>query len=190
VTGRSRVVLVAFLANLVFVTATSAEPIVKYSVTGEPGNWLLDFSVTNTLGVEGLNIYFFGVQLPERDVFASPTDWSSHILEWRNAFYGGSSTLYNNNWTTRTNDPGPDIDMGATLSGFAARVRSMEEPTSVPWFAIAYGNGARYEGSDHFWLPEAPGFEGVASPTPEPAAVLLTATGFAIYLRRRYASAT
>ena len=45
------VALVAFFGNLLFAATASAEPIVNYSLTGEPGNWLLDFAVTNTLGV-------------------------------------------------------------------------------------------------------------------------------------------
>lgn len=50
-TGRLMVALVAFFGNLLFAATASAEPIVNYSLTGEPGNWLLDFAVTNTLGV-------------------------------------------------------------------------------------------------------------------------------------------
>jgi hypothetical protein len=184
------VALVAFCGNLLSATA-SAEPIVQYSLTGESGDWLLDFSVTNALGVDGLGIYFFGVRLPERDIVASPTGWDSEPWPaWTNTDYGGSSTLYNNNWINLTLF---DIGAGATLSGFAARVTSMAEPTSVAWFAFAHGTddgSIRYEGSDHFGRAENPGFEGVASPTPEPASVLLAATGLAIYLRRRYTSAT
>jgi hypothetical protein len=185
------VALVAFFGNLLFASTASAEPIVNYSLTGESGNWLLDFSVTNTLGVERLGIYFFGVRLPEHDPLASPTGWDSERWpEWMNTPSGGSSTLYNNNWITTPSSNGgnDDIAMGATLSGFAVRVTSIAEPTSVQWFSFAYGGGARYEGSDHFNRAENPGFEGVASPTPEPASVVLTATGLGIYLRRRYVS--
>jgi hypothetical protein len=170
------VALVAFCGNLLSATA-SAEPIVNYSLTGESGNWLLDFAVTNTLGVEGLGIYFFGVRLPEHDPLASPTGWDSEVSrEWTNTNLGGSSTLYNNNWIT--NPGGNDIDMGATPSGFAARVTSTAQPTSVQWFSFAFGGGPRYEGSDHFYLALNPGFEGVASATQNPHRCSLPGLGW------------
>jgi len=191
VTSRFAAALVALLSNFLFVSAVSAEPIVRYSTSGRPGNWLLDFSVTNTLGVPNLNIYFFGVRLPEHDTFA-PDGWIDAVeRNWTNAIYGGSATVYTNNWIVPTQGDPSDIDMGATLSGFRSRVTAVAAPTSVQWFAFAAPPGfpdstIRYEGSDHFNSAENPGFEGVASPTPEPTSLLLAGLGLACYLRRRY----
>jgi hypothetical protein len=160
--------LVALLAGNVY-----AAPIVSFSVSGSSGDWTLDFSVTNTLG-DANNIYFFGVQLPARDITASPTGWDpDQWTSWNNSGYGGSSINYNNNWISF----GGEILNGQTLSGFGVHDTSATAPDSVPWFA--YAAGGTYLGNDHFHTDGNPGFEGVAgsSRVPLPPTVLLLGSG-------------
>ncbi len=158
------------LAIMIFAVPTMAAPIVSYGVSGSAGNWVLDFSVTNTLG--GTNyIYFFGVQLPAPDITGTPTGWNSTIWPtWSNSSFGGSSIIYNNNWIDG------EILNGNTLSGFNVTVNTTTAPTSVPWFA--YGYGGTYSGTDHFNNSGNPGFEGRAgSAVPLPGALLLFGPG-------------
>jgi MYXO-CTERM domain-containing protein len=173
---------VAVLLTALLTTAASAAPLVDVDITGTAGDWTLDFSVENTLG--GTNaIYFFGVQMLEHDVAASPTGWDpDYNPTWSTAADGGSSTVYNNVWITP--DPIPDIPPGATLSGFVVHSDAANLPASIPWFA--FSEGGIYTGTDHFYTSENPGFEGVVT-TPEPAALALVSLGGLALLRRRRA---
>jgi hypothetical protein len=157
--------LVAFLAGNVY-----AGPIVSFDVSGSSGDWTLDFSVTNTLG--GSNyIYFFGVELPARDITGSPSGWNPNMhISWDNAGLGGSNITYNNVWIN-----GSILD-GQTLSGFEVHDTSATAPTSVSWFAFAYYPNGTYSGTDYFWSDINPGFEGTAS-VPLPPTVLLLGSG-------------
>jgi hypothetical protein len=161
--------LVALLASNVY-----AAPIVSFNLSGTSGDWTLDFSVTNTLGGSN-NIYFFGVLLPAFDITASPSGWSTYD-SFNTASVGGSNTNYNNLWYTDPESGNRILD-GQTLSGFGVHDSSATAPTSVPWFAFAYGGS--YSGTDHFWSDTNPGFEGVAGPStvPLPPTVLLLGSG-------------
>ena len=143
------------------VTARALPIDVSYTASGSAGNWVLDFSVTNNLGGTN-NVYFFGVELPARDIVSSPLNWNPNQWPaWNNFSYGGSSTVYNNNWIT---DPfGSDgIPPGNTLDTFEVRVTTLALPDTIPWFAYAFGGF--YSGPVCFQCGENPGFEGLASP--------------------------
>jgi hypothetical protein len=180
-----------------------ADPVdVSYAVSGSAGAWLLDFSVTNNLG--GTNdVYFFGIKAAEKAAaqnVVSPPDWDPSIWptfrpsDWSP---GGSATVYNNNWSldifAALSDPGyaavydvSKIAPGETLSGF--KLQLAELPTSVAWFAYAYGG--KYDGPSCFNCGSNPGFEGTAFqsavvPLPASLPLLTTSLGAIAWLSRR-----
>lgn len=158
-------------------------PSVSYAVSGSSGNWTLDFTLTsNFLSGEG-DFYFFGVRLGSgRNIAGSPANWDPNSwTSWDNAAYGGSSTVYNNNWINFTSTG--QVQPGQSLSGFQAVSTDAVAPTSVQWFAYAF-NGT-YGGNDNFNNPGNPGFEGVARAVPEPASMAALGLGVAALLRRR-----
>jgi len=161
-----------------------ADPVdVSYTVSGSPGAWVLDFSVTNNLG--GTNsIYYLNVELPTTSIVGSPAGWaySSFNNPWSNAAYGGSSVVYNNPWLVSGMNPGAMISSGQTLSGFKVLDTDQVAPASALWTAFAYFG--TYNGPGCFNCGVNPGFEGVAldppaTPiaTPLPAALPLFAGG-------------
>lgn len=177
------------IALLSFATATAfaiaAPPTVSYSVYGSSGNYTLDFSVTNNLGVNGMFLYFFGVELSASNVVGSPSPFDPTIhATWSNVIYGGSPTVYNNNWIVPLAASG--IPDGATWSGFQVQVSDAVAPVSVKWFAVAFSSGGllSYPGGEHFNTPENPGFEGIAA-VPEPASLALLGLGAAAVARKR-----
>jgi len=151
--------------------AAQAAPLVSYNVSGSAGAYVLDFSVTNTLG--GSNgIYFFGVVPPSFSAAPSGWDVFRNGAPWDNVAFGGSAQVYTSNWFT---DPfgGSTIQAGDTLSGF--RITTATLPLGgVQWFAYA-ARGA-YWGGDNFNSYSNPGFEGTAfaatSAVPGPMAAL------------------
>lgn len=166
-------------ASVLVPTASSAQSVtVDYTVSGSSGNWLLDFTLNNNFTpTQSQSIYFFGVLLGNENIVGSPggfVQWNAGS-QWDNVYYGGSATVYDNNWIHF----GQGIAPSTSLSGFTAGVNSVNAPTSVQWFA--YGTGTPYYGADAFNDGYNPGFEGVANSavvaTPEPASVTLLATG-------------
>jgi len=189
---RRILMLFVFIATSILTSTSFAMPIVSYSVNGSANNWTLDFSVTNNLG--GSNyIYFFGVELPARDITGKPTGWHSDIWKsWNNYEYGGSDITYNNVWL---ND-NPKmyyanlISAGQTLSEFSVLdTADVVAPISVNWFA--YGKFGTYGGGDNFHNSSNPAFEGIASDPPtavtEPSTFFLITAGLAgiAFLRRK-----
>lgn len=156
---------------------------VSYSVSGSAGNWTLDFSVTNNLNPSDMDIYFFGVLLDTgRNIAGSPTDWDPNTWPaWDNSPFGGSNTIYNNNWIDFTFD---GLFPGSTLSGFQAVYTGAMPPASVQFFAYGFGvSGGQYQGNDFFNNAGNPGFEGFAIPAP--ASLALLALGGLSATRRR-----
>ncbi|MFY9234123.1 MAG: PEP-CTERM sorting domain-containing protein [Fimbriimonadaceae bacterium] len=179
----------AVLAGLCLASATAmAAPNVTVALSGSSGNWTMDFSVENTLGVNNMDIYFFGVQLSARDITGSPTTWDPNTwTSWDNSGFGGSSTIYNNNWIN-FNNVNDLIQNGETVSGFVAHSTDTNAPTSIRWFAFAAdftGSGANYFGGDNFNSSSNPGFEGKIDVVPEPASMIALAVGGVALLRRR-----
>jgi len=161
----------AFLAG----SHASASPIdVSYTTTGSAGNWILDFSVTNNLG-DTNDVYFFGVKLSSNGVIGSPSGYSQYAgASWNNSFYGGSSTIYNNNWIDGSYG---HLFSGQTVSGFEVHVTDVVAPSDIDWFAYAFHG--TYTGGGNFNTSTNPGFEGQtdAISVSEPEALLLMAIG-------------
>jgi hypothetical protein len=187
------------LTGLIFVgmmatmtTTALCAPIVTYNTSGSSSNWTLDFSVTNNLGVNDMDIYFFGVLLPAPNITGSPTNWLPF----------GIYNSYNNTWLNYGYSLPDLIHNGETKSGFEALVNTVEAPTSVQWFAVAWdwthttcdqfnvcyptAESVQYNGAYN------PYFEGTATSNsvPEPSTFLLLGAGIAGVglLRRRFKS--
>jgi hypothetical protein len=167
--------------------AAFSTPIVTYSVSGTSGNWTLDFSVTNNLNLDRLNIMMFGVELPAHfNNNEYPTNWTPNVTSWnpqKDGHSGGSNTTYNNIWVIATIDQAYEISPNHTLNGFSVLdTADVVAPTSVNWFA--YARLGNYN----------PVFEGIATdpPTavPEPSTFLLFGAGLAGFglLRKRLKS--
>jgi hypothetical protein len=178
----SKIVLGLFLVSL----AARANPIdVSYTVSGTSGAYVLDFTVTNNLlAFPSQDVYFFGVDLSGRDIIGSPAgydpnDWTS----WTNTSYGGSSTVYNNNWIDSSYS---DLLPGGSLSGFEVQISDPVAPTAVSWFAYAYSadDADPYTGGGNFNSQQNPGFEelagtGTGASVPEPTTWIGMLTGLA-----------
>ncbi|MDO8988745.1 MAG: PEP-CTERM sorting domain-containing protein [Sideroxyarcus sp.] len=166
-----------------------AAPVVTFTTSGSAGSWLVDFSVTNTLGGTN-NIYFFGVQAPTTNIVSSPTGWTSYQTFSNISAFGGSSATYNDVWLIPTSSSAV-ITPGDTVGGFNVIYNTVDAPTSVSWFAFSYGD--TYTGSDHFYNDKNPGFQGVATveqtvtavPEPETYAMLMVGLGLLGFSARR-----
>ena len=168
----------------------------SYTVSGAPGSYALDFSVTNNmLAWPTQNLYFFIVRLSVNDnAPGSPSDWFDNLADanWFN--YGGSTTEYNNTWRTPLNNGVPPaypllpnaMLPGVTRSGFIVHIPDATPPTAVPWSAVSFGSDS-YTGGGNFITGTNPGFEGIAHPTaaPEPSGILAFAFLFALGLQQR-----
>ncbi len=192
----------AGLALLAITTTAQAGPVdVTYTVSGSTGNWVLDFSVTNSLvGNDRNDLYLFGIRLPTSPaIVGSPSGWTqpvSQSVSWFGS--GGSATNYNNIWiTTATGIFNPTgqyvIHPGHTLGGFQATSTDLLAPPDVNWFAVEVGYyptllGCNFNCSG---ARDNAGFEGlatlaVATAVPEPGTLALLAVAMgALALRRR-----
>jgi hypothetical protein len=166
--------LAAIAALAVSATTANAQPVnVNYVVTGSAGNWLFDFTVSNTGAgaAADLGVYLFGVQIGPTAVASSPANWSQFIT-WTTS--SGSGTTYANTWMT---DQSTGIGVGSSLSGFSAHSFALEAPTQVKWFAYAISQtqaneGTWYEGGDNFnGLTYNPAFESTATGTYIPTVI-------------------
>jgi len=180
---------------LMMSTAAFSAPIVSYSVSGSSGNWTLDFSVTNTLGVNNLDIYMFGVELPQINQQSPTPNWTAFGNFNPSVANFGPNIDYGTTWWNYKVSIPDMIQNGETLSGFDVNINTLDAPTSVLWFAAALdwtGGQASYPGTDYYYSATNPGFSGtgtdpVPTSVPEPATFLLVGAGLAglAVLRKR-----
>lgn len=177
--------IAALVALALSAGAAYAGPVVTYSVSGSAGNWVLDFSVQNTLNPADMDIYFFGVELDTgRNIAGSPAGYDPNIWPfWDNSGYGGSTEIYNNIWIEFSYSL---LLPGQTLAGFQALYTGVTAPTEVDFFCFATSlSGGQYSGTDNFWNQFNPGFEGTAY-VPAPTSLALAGlAGLAATRRRR-----
>lgn len=183
------------IASLLIGTSALAAPVdVSYKVLGSAGNYTYDFSVTNNLG-DTNNIYFFGVNVPNGNAVDANGYNSTVWLTWNNDIYGGSNTVYNQNWVTN-NVFDDSIHPGDANSSFQVISNDLNKLTSVNWFAFAYGGEYFGPGNERPSTPWNPLFEGSAkvlsdspipSPVPEPEvyAMMLAGLGLVGFMSRR-----
>lgn len=179
--------LMALLISVGAIGETCAGHIeVSYSVSGSPGNYELDFSVTNNmLAWPTQNIYFFAVQLSVDNITGSPLTFANNApADWNPFGFGGTNTNYNNTWSGFV-APYTNFLPGMTLSGFTVAIPDLVAPTEVPWSALSISPGRvdLYTGGENFNPPgiqgqENPGFEGIATPSntsavPEPSSLVM-----------------
>jgi hypothetical protein len=165
-------------------TARAGVVDVSYTVSGSPGDWIYDFSVTNNIDLNNVSpgtgpagIWKFAIE-PPLSVVSSPTNWPS-----AGAYYSSPSvTNYYESWQY---NPAPllgdavGILAGQTLSGFEVMDVGSTALTSIGW--TVYATGGLYYGPDNLFAIYEPVFAGTASPvaaaTPLPASLPLFAMG-------------
>src|ERR1035441_9349749 len=141
VKGRNDMIRLVALVGVVFAACSvaSAGAIdVTYAVSGAPGAWDLNFTVTNNMtGGAVQDIYQFGVDLSAPGIIGSPTGYDPNAtpLPWTNLFYGGLPINYNNVWLDSFDFTLLQSD--TSLSGFMVEVTDAVAPAVVPWFAYA-----------------------------------------------------
>ncbi len=81
--------------------AFSATVDVSYGYSGVPGDYLLDFTVTNNMPASySQKLYFWGVDLANAPAQGIPGSWSDYNTMWNNhsSLGVGSSIDYPSNW--------------------------------------------------------------------------------------------
>jgi hypothetical protein len=164
---------------LIFSSWVQAGPIVTYTVSGTTNNWILDFSITNSLNVPNLDLYQFGIAEGTGEIVGSPTNWAPLLDNPINigTTFPTAPDLFVNIWTADIPNGGL-IKSGETVSGFIVRSTSSLMPQSVEWYAIAFDytpdGHATYSGNDYYFSASNPLFVGTATATvPEYGSTLL-----------------
>lgn len=173
----------------------TAAPIdVSYTVTGSPGDWTLDFSVTNNYLA---SVFQFHTLVNWGGEVQSPANWTPSGILFNFQQYGASSTVYNLSWFNSYYNPilispgyNPPflIGPGENNSDFQPlHVLDQQAPTSVQWLAWAYSPTPHFPSlpcpeTCVYTEPQQIVFESVAhsvQPVPIPAAAVLFGTGLA-----------
>jgi hypothetical protein len=160
-----------------FAASNASADSASYTLSGSAGNWTLDFTFVNDLGVNDLDIYFVGFNLPGATYISSPSGWTDY-----GGFGGYGITPINYNASIADM-----IQNGESLGGFKVLSSSLSAPTSVGWFA--YHND--WTGGGASWAGDAnPVFYGDATavaavPEPETYAMLLAGLGLLGFMARR-----
>ena len=128
------------LAALVLAAASAAhavpgQPNATYQVSGMPGAYTLNFTVSNDLPTAlNQNIYYFGIA-PDVPITNSSSLWgpfdneNGHI-----ALQASSGIVYNTGWITNPSVPG--IASGSALPDFNATFATI--PAAVNFYAFVY----------------------------------------------------
>jgi hypothetical protein len=145
---------------------------VTYTLTGSPGFWVYDFTVTNNLSpsiIPGYgDIVAFGVNVgsnwgPGRIYVSNGDNWQSP----GNSVQITDGSVYNYNWeTTVTEAP---LLPGHTMTGFSILDRDATPQIRVPWYAYTYTYNPLY--TDVY-------IDGVSG-VPEPSTWAMMLIGFA-----------
>jgi len=172
--------------------AGAAPPVeVSYQLSGSPGQWVLDFSLTNNVPStnDELGVYLFGLILPGGSgALSSPDNWPVFFSPVSTDVLRGSGKTYTTNWLDY--QYGIALPFGQTLSGFRVSDGEQSAPNGIDWVAYAIGPAGPdvnivYTGPSTDYIgPVAynPGFEGTAFPTnvPEPGAAWLLGLGLGV----------
>jgi hypothetical protein len=138
---------------------------VEYTVSGQSGDWTLDFSLRNNTNPSidapvDFTLYRFGVSLPESSIAGSPIAWAQDVpLSLNTVVYGHAWTFDETPWYTPNPPPGPAVILfpQTTLDGFLLHSTEQEAPLSASWISFGsampgngrYGpwSGGKYAGS-------------------------------------------
>lgn len=163
---------------------------VNYTYTGNEGNYLLNFTITNNIPAQHeQKLYMWGVSIPETDEDRGfPGGWSLS-----RAYTPDSTLVYENGWAT---DSFSDwrVLPGASLSGFTLNTETI--PDEIRFIAWAYPLSRDTQPSDlmYYYSYDVCGgqasfnpcitglvgqgqYTGGTESVPEPATMLLLALG-------------
>ncbi len=162
-----KIILAAALLALTTVAlpavSIAATPVtVTDTVTGGPGAYTHNFSLTNNFGDANV-LYFFGVDL-SGTITGTPASWNgtnNGNAPWSNTPYGGSPVVYPITWCCA----GVGTPSGVTTKGFS--VLSTLNPATIRFFS--YAKNGQYAADDaYFYIRTNPGFEDLMSDGSEP----------------------
>jgi hypothetical protein len=198
----SRLTTLSVTLLTVCLTASAGVIDVTYTVSGSPGSWDLNFTVTNNLIASPTqDVYQFGVVLSAPGITGSPAPYDPNTIATQiNFFNGGSANTYNNNWADFVDFN--HLLPGTSLSGFMVNIADAAPPSSVPFYAFSvpsdFDPAHIYGGPGSFNIDPAfltAGFEGTAveaaaAATPEASTIGLMAIGLGLcgIFRRRIVS--
>ncbi len=149
-------ILTAVAALFLGAASANAQPVsVNYTVTGSAGNWLLNFSVTNSLvgAVSDMGVYMFGIQAPGASKKAQPAGWSR--LGFTMPMASGNS--YAVSWVDGSM---AGVKAGDTKGGFQLWLNNQTAPTTFKYYAFGFSQSLANLGAD--WTDFNPSWEGVA----------------------------